>query len=114
MPAPLPSAVELVSGDQARGGGRAGAGGGPFVTAADFWSVDRPVEGISGDSDRCTTAVLVAVQVIMSPQSGMPHASHGSGASSALSWPTASGDAQAGRSSDPWCKQAAGAAKGVK
>ena len=84
------------------------------MTAADICSVDRPVEGINGGTDRSVTALLVAVQVIMSRQSGMPHASHGSGASSALSWLNILGEAQAGRSSDPWCKHATGAAKGVK
>ena len=82
--------------------------------AVDMCSVDRPVEGISGGTDRSVTAVLVAVQAIMSRQSGMPHASHGSGASSALPWLNTSGEAQAGRSSDPWCKHATAAAKGVK
>jgi len=84
------------------------------VTGADIFSLDRPVEGISGGTDRSVTAVLVAVQVTMSRQSDMPHASHESGASSTLSWPDTSGEAQAGRSSDPWCKHVTGAAKGVK
>ncbi len=84
------------------------------MTGADICSSDRPAEETSGGTDRAVTAVLVAVQVVMSRQSDMPHASHASGASSALSCPDTSGEAQAGWSSDPWCKHTTGAARGVK